>query len=47
MNPIVLAVIILVLELFTGMFAAMSLVSFFPDAEGRREGGSPTRGRPG
>ncbi len=47
MNPIVLAIVIVTLVLFTGMFAAMSLVSFLPDAEGRREGGSPTRGRPG
>ena len=47
MNPIVLVVVILMLVVFTGMFAAMSLVSFLPDAKGRREGASPTRGRPG
>lgn len=47
MNPIVLAAIIVMLVLFAGMLAAMSFVSFFADGERGRNGGSPTRGRPG
>lgn len=46
MNPIVLAAIIVMLVLFTGILAAMSFVSFFADGDGRRRGSSPTRGRP-
>lgn len=51
MNPIVTVAVILTLVLFTGLFAAMSVVDFLPEdllgPEGRRHGSASERGQPG
>lgn len=51
MNPIIAVAVILTLVLFTGLFAAMSLVDLIPDdmlgPDGRQHRGASRRGRPG
>ena len=51
MNPIVTIAVVLTLVLFTGIFAAMSVVDFLPDEllgpDSRRHGSVSERGQPG